>query len=145
MSSDLVLSRVAESFARQGLMTHFGARLLEGRDGRCVIEVPAKTQLLQQHGFFHAGVASAIADTAAGYAALSLMPGDASVLTVEFKINLIAPADGELLRATGSVIRSGRTITATSARVEAVRSGEIVHCAEFLGTMIAYHRAETRV
>jgi uncharacterized protein (TIGR00369 family) len=142
MSSNPVLPRVAESFARQGLMKHLGALLVEARDGRCVIEVPASKHLSQQHGFFHAGVASAIADTAAGYAALSLMAEDASVLTVEFKINLVAPADGELLRATGNVIRAGRTISATSARVEVIRRGRAVHCAEFLGTMIAHRRPD---
>jgi uncharacterized protein (TIGR00369 family) len=97
-------------------MKCLGATLIEARDGRCVIEVRADPRLSQQHGFFHAGVTSAIADTAAGYAALSLITEDASVLTVEFKISLIAPADGELLRATGTVIRSGRTITAANAR-----------------------------
>ena len=143
ISPAAVLPRIARSFSRQGLMKHLGATLIEARDGRCVIEVSADGRLSQQHGFFHAGVTSAIADTAAGYAALSLMPEDASVLTVEFKINLIAPADGELLRASGRVIRSGRTITAATARVAVVRGNRIVHCAEFLGTMIARQGAES--
>lgn len=138
MNDGPVLGRVAESFGQQGLMKHLGAILVEARDGRCVIEVPASGSLTQQHGFFHAGVTSAIADTAAGYAALTLMPEDASVLTVEFKISLVAPADGDVLRATGSVIRSGRTLTTATARVEAVRGGRARHCAEFLGTMTVY-------
>ena len=128
--------RVAESFARQGLMRHLGARLVEANSGRCVIEVESAGELTQQHGFFHAGVSSAIADTASGYAALSLMPEDASVLTVEFKINLLNPADGALLRATAQVLKPGRTLMVVSASVDVVKGKEVRRCAEFLGTMI---------
>lgn len=135
MTEARILQRVADSFNRQGLMRHLGAELVEAKDGRCVIEVRAHPGTTQQHGFFHAGVSSAIADTAAGYAAFSLMPDDASVLTIEFKISLIAPADGDLLRATAQVLRPGRTVMSVSARVEAVRDGRSVHCAELLGSM----------
>ena len=135
-ASERTAGRVGESFARQGLMQHLGAELVEVADGRCVIEVRHRPELTQQHGFFHAGISAAIADTASGYAAYSLMPEDASVLTVEFKINLISPADGELLRATATVRKAGRTLTVVSTTVEVEKGGEVTLCAEFLGTMM---------
>lgn len=128
-------ARVAESFARQGFMRNLGARLVEGSQGRCVIETDWSEGLTQQHGYFHAGVTAAIADSAAGYAAFSLMPEDASVLTVEYKINLINPADGERLRATGVVIKPGRTLMVARATVEAIRGDRAVQCGEFLATV----------
>src|SRR5439155_20844066 len=85
-------SRVRESFARQGLMKHFGAELAELGPGRAEIRVPFRTELTQQHGYFHAGVSGAIADSACGYAAYTLMPADSSVLTVEYKMNQIGRA-----------------------------------------------------
>jgi uncharacterized protein (TIGR00369 family) len=89
--------RVRESFQRQGLMQHPGAELMAVRAGDCEIRVQFRQELTQQHGYFHAGVTSAIADTASGYAAYSLMPADHSVLTVEYKINLVAPTAGDML------------------------------------------------
>ena len=103
-------SRVRESFARQGLMKHFGAELAELGPGRAEIRVPFRTELTQQHGYFHAGVSGAIADSACGYAAYTLMPADSSVLTVEYKMNLLAPAEGEKLMARARVLRSGKTL-----------------------------------
>jgi uncharacterized protein (TIGR00369 family) len=103
-------SAVRESFAKQGLMGLFGAWLLDVAPGRVTIEVPLGPRLTQQHGAFH-GVIGAIADSAGGYAALSLMPADSDVVTVEYKINFMRSATGPLLRATGEVIRPGRTIT----------------------------------
>lgn len=103
--------RVRESFGRQGFMAHLGARLLSVAPGRVEIEVDHSGDLTQQHGFFHAGVTSAIADSAGGYAGFTLFPPNSSVLTVEFKMNLIAPAAGTTLRAAGQVVRSGRTLT----------------------------------
>ena len=128
--------RCKESFDRQGLMRLIGAELVEVRDGRAVIEVPYREGLTQQHGYFHAGVVSSIADTASGYAAFSVMPADSSVLTVEFKINLINPAAGERLRAEAKVLKAGRTLVIVSATVFGVNDGEATPCAEFLGTMI---------
>ncbi len=92
-------ARVRASFGRQGIMELIGARLTRVEPGLVEIELPFRADLTQQHGFFHAGITSTIADSAGGYAAYSLMPDGASVLTTEFKINLLAPADGELLRA----------------------------------------------
>jgi uncharacterized protein (TIGR00369 family) len=102
--------RVRESFLRQGLMQHLGAELAALRAGECEIRVPFRNELAQQHGYFHAGVTAAIADSACGYSAYSLMPADCSVLTVEYKINLVAPADGESLIARARVVRSGKTL-----------------------------------
>jgi uncharacterized protein (TIGR00369 family) len=128
--------RVAESFPRQGLMTGYGARLVEAGEGRCVIEVEWNNRLTQQHGFFHAGVTTALCDSAAGYAALTTMAEGADVLSVEFKINLMAPADGQRLRAVGEVVRRGRTLVVVRATAFAIKDGRETPCAEFLGTMM---------
>jgi len=87
-------TRVRASFGRQGIMQLIGAELTRVEPGLATIELPYRATLTQQHGFFHAGMTSTIADSAAGYAAYSLFPAASSVLTVEFKINLVAPADG---------------------------------------------------
>ena len=107
------------SFARQGLMTHLGAELVEVGAGTCAISCRPRPELSQQHGYVHAGVVAAIADSAAGYAAMSLTPEGSEVLTVEFKLNLLAPAAGDLLIARGAVLRAGRTLTVCEARVAA--------------------------
>jgi uncharacterized protein (TIGR00369 family) len=109
---------VRESFARVGLMGTLGAWLVEIKPGLVTIEVTHNKRLSQQQGFFHGGVIGAIADSAGGYAALSLMPEKSDVVTVEYKINFMRPALGPLLRATGTVIRAGRSITV--ARVDCV-------------------------
>lgn len=129
-------ARAAESFARQGLMTGYGARLIAAGEGRCVIEADWRDDLTQQHGFFHAGVTTALCDSAAGYAALTTMADGADVMSVEFKINLIAPADGERLRAMAEVVRSGRTLVVVRATAFAIKNGRETACAEFLGTMM---------
>ncbi len=115
--------RIRDSFARQGLMAHLGAELLEVRRGRVRIGLPFAPSLTQQHGFFHAGGTSAIADSAGGYAGLSVFPDDSSVLTVEFKINLLAPARGERLEAVGKVLKAGRTLTICQLEVFAFDGG----------------------
>jgi len=129
-------ARCKESFDRQGLMTLFGARLVEAAEGRAVIEVPYREDLTQQHGYFHGGVVAAIADNACGYAAYTTMPADSSVLTVEFKINLMNPAAGDLLRAEARVCKAGRTLVVAAATVEVIRDGKAVTCGEMLGTFI---------
>ena len=92
-------------------MATLGARLSDVRAGEVVIELPFREDLVQQHGFVHAGVVSSVTDSACGYAALTLMDPGAAVLTVEFKINLLAPAVGDSFRAVGRVVRAGRTLT----------------------------------
>jgi uncharacterized protein (TIGR00369 family) len=129
-------ARVRASFARQGIMTLIGAALARVEPGLVEITVPFRPDLTQQHGFFHAGVTSTIGDSAGGYAAFSLFPADASVLTTEFKINLLAPADGERLRAVGRVIKPGRTLTVCEVDVFAVKAGREKPCAKLLQTLI---------
>ncbi|MCG5214872.1 PaaI family thioesterase [Streptosporangium sp. KLBMP 9127] len=104
-------ARIRASFERQGLMRHLGARLSEIRAGHVQIVLPSRPEVTQQHGYIHAGATSAIADSAGGYAALTLFPGTAEVLTVEYKINLLAPAAGDHLEAVGTVVKAGRTLT----------------------------------
>lgn len=116
--------RIRASFARQGLMTTLGARLDKVAPGLVEIVMRPAAAIAQQHGFVHAGALSAIADTAAGYAALSLMPPGRGVLTVELKINLLAPARGERVRARGRVVKAGRTLTLAQADVFAESGGE---------------------
>jgi uncharacterized protein (TIGR00369 family) len=104
--------------------------------GNVVIELPFRADLTQQHGFIHAGIISTIADSACGYAAFTLMPPDAAVLTVEFKINLLAPARGERFIARARVVRSGRTLSTCAADVVAVEHGEARLAATMLATVM---------
>ena len=129
-------SRIRESFARQGLMKHLGARLAELGPGHAEIGVPFRAELTQQHGYFHAGVSGAVADSACGYAAYTLMPADCSVLTVEYKINLLAPAHGEELIARARVVRSGKTMKICAADVYVRKDGVELHCATMLATIM---------
>ncbi|MCL6640956.1 MAG: PaaI family thioesterase [Candidatus Rokubacteria bacterium] len=129
--------RVRESFARQTIMKTIGAGLVRVAPGEVDIELPFRDDLCQQHGFLHAGVVTAIADSACGYAALSLMPPSAAVLTVEFKVNLLTPARGDRFVARGRVVRPGRTLTVCSADVVAVGDGRERPVAAMLTTMMA--------
>lgn len=115
--------RIRASFARQTLMQTFGARLTALGPGRCEIAAPILPLALQQHGAGHAGLTFALGDSAAGYAALTLMPPEGEVMTVEMKINLMAPALGEELVATGRVLRAGKRLTVVTAEVEARDAG----------------------
>src|SRR3954451_19244025 len=115
-----VRARVQQSFERQGVMEHLGARISYIGVGEVCIDLPSRTEVTQQHGYFHAGATSAIADSAGGYAAFTLFPEDSSVLTVEYKINLLAPAEGDYLEAVGTVLQSGRTLTVCNLEVFAV-------------------------
>lgn len=119
-----VAARIRDSFDRQGLMAHLGARVTHIAPGRVHITLPSRPEVTQQHGYFHAGATSTIADSAGGYAALTLFPADSEVLTVEYKINLLAPALGEHIEAVGTVLRSGRTLTVCQLEVFGLREGE---------------------
>lgn len=123
-ASDAVVSRVQDSFARQGLMRLLGAELTEVAPGRVRIALANRPELSQQHGYVHAGATSAIADSAGGYAGLTLMPATSDVLTVEYKLNLLAPAAGDRLEATGTVLKSGRTLTVCQLEVHAISDDE---------------------
>jgi uncharacterized protein (TIGR00369 family) len=129
-------AKVRDSFARQMVMETIGASISALRPGFCEIELPYRRDLCQQHGFLHAGITTTIADSAAGYAAYSLMPPGASVLTVEFKVNLMAPAAGERFFARGTVIKPGRTLTVVEAEVVAVEKGAEKSIAQMLATMM---------
>ncbi len=129
-------ARVRDSFARQGAMALIGARLERVEPGAVDIAVDFRPEVSQQHGFFHGGIVGTIADSAGGYAAFSLMPDDATVLTVEYKINLIAPADGERLIARGRVIKPGRTLTVAHVDVYVHRDGHDHNCATMLQTLM---------
>ena len=129
-------ARVKASFAQQSLMTTLNAELLDLAPGRCTIRSTYREGLGQQHGFFHAGVASAIGDSACGYAAYTLFPPDTDVLSAEFKINLLAPARGRELVATAEVVRLGRRLSVCLARIEVdpeTAGGRL--CAIMLATM----------
>jgi uncharacterized protein (TIGR00369 family) len=128
--------RVRDSFLRQGLMKHLGAELVSLEPGGAEIHVPFRPELTQQHNYFHAGVTGAIADSACGYAAYTLMPRDSSVLTVEYKMNLLAPAEGDRLIARARVVRSGKTLKICSADVFVRKSGAENHCATMLSTVM---------
>ena len=117
-------------------MRHLGARLTELKPGMAELRTRYREELTQQHGYFHAGVSGSLADVACGYAAYTLMPEDSSVLTVEYKINLLAPAEGEELIVRARVMRSGRTLKICTADVFAKRGETETHCATMLSTMM---------
>lgn len=116
-------ARVRESFAKQGAMALIGAELDAVEPGWCSISIVPRASLSQQHGYVHAGIVSTIVDSAGGYAGYTLFPEDSSVLTVEFKLNLLAPAAGERLVAQGFVVKPGRTLVITRGEVHAERAG----------------------
>lgn len=136
--------RVRDSFSRQAFMRYLDASLTKIEPGFCEIRMPYRQELTQQHGFFHAGAAAAIVDSACGYAAFSLMPADASVLTVEYKINLLSPGRGEFLIARGLVVRSGRTLTVCRGEAFGVTNGEETRSIESLSTIMALVGREDR-
>lgn len=135
---------VRDSFARQGFMRTIGAELAHVAPGLVEIAMPYAEAVAQQHGYFHGGAMGAIADSAAGYAGFSLMPAGASVLTVEYKMNIVAPGRGERLIARGQVIRPGRTLTVARADVVAVADGAETLCATVLQTLMCLAGAAHR-
>ncbi len=123
MNTDLQ-KRIRDSFARQTVMTTVGASITRVEPGEVDIELPFRSDLIQQHGFYHAGVVTMIVDTACGYAALTRMPASAAVLTVEYKVNFLSPASGEKLIARGRVLKPGRTLTVCFGEVHAFADGK---------------------
>ncbi len=136
MPDPAILPRIQASFDRQTMMRTFGATMLAAADGRCVIRAPILPTVRQQQGAAHAALAFGLGDSAAGYAALTLLPEEFEVMTVEMKINLLAPAVGEALEATGEVMRSGRRITVVRAEVVALDGEHRRSVALLQGTMI---------
>jgi uncharacterized protein (TIGR00369 family) len=129
-------ARVRASFGRQAAMKLIGATLARVEPGLAAIELPYRADLTQQHGLIHGGITAMIADSAAGYAAYSLFPAASSILTVEFKINLVAPADGERLVATGRAKKPGRTLTICDFEVVAHKGASATVCAVGLETLM---------
>ena len=117
-------------------MAYLGAELITVKPGYVEIAAAFRPELSQQHGFFHAGIVATVADSAGGYASYTLFPAEAGVLTVEFKLNLMAPADGERIVAAGHVVRSGRTITVAQFDVHVEKGGRRTHCATGLQTIM---------
>ena len=133
---------IAGTLSKQSLMDTLGASLTEAVEGRVVIEMPYRSSITQQDGYAHAGAIAAIADSACGYSALTLLPASRHVLTVEFKINLMAPAIGETFIAEGTVIRSGRTLSVCRAEVTAVKGSARTAVASMQATIFAMDRAD---
>lgn len=129
--------RVRGSFARQRVMKLFGASLVGVSPGCVEISLPFREDLTQQHGFLHAGVVTAIADSACGYAALTLMPPETAVLTVEYKVNLLSPASGSAFLARGRVTKPGHTLTVCHADVVVGPTGNEKLVATMLATMMS--------
>jgi uncharacterized protein (TIGR00369 family) len=135
-------ARVRQSFAKQRVMETIGARLTRVAPGEVDVELPFGEALTQQHGFIHAGILATVLDSACGYAAFTLMPADAGVLSIEFKVNLLAPAHGERIRVRGRVVRAGRTISVAQADAFAVREGHERHCTTMIATLMTVTGSE---
>lgn len=129
-------AKVEASFARQAFLATIGAHMTALEPGRCTLELPTRADLCQQHGFVHAGATTTLADTAAGYAAFSLMPAGSAVLTTEFKVNLLSPAKGDKLVARAEVLKPGRTLIVVRSDVYGVEGGKETLVATMLATMI---------
>lgn len=136
---DEYAEKVRESFNRQAIMKTVNATISSVTPGRVEIEFPFQANLTQQHGFIHAGIVSTVLDSACGYAAFSLMPEEAAVLTIEFKVNLLLPAQGERFRAVGLVQKSGRTISVTEGELYAQSNGAEKLVATMTGTILAIY------
>ena len=130
---------VSTSFNKQSAMRLIRAAMPLIEHGRTEIHIPHWDGIEQQHGFVHGGVVGMIADSAAGYAAMTMVPASASVLTVEYKMNLVTPADGEKLIARGEVVRPGRTLIITKAEVFAIKDGKENLCALMQQTIMVMH------
>jgi len=131
--------RSRSSFARQGAMALIGAQIIDVRPGYCAIAIAPRPEITQQHGYVHAGIVGAIVDSAGGYAGYTLFPEDSSVLTVEFKLNLLAPAAGDRLVAQGHVVKPGRTLAITRGEVFAEADGKRTLVALMQQTLIVMH------
>jgi uncharacterized protein (TIGR00369 family) len=134
--------RVRASFARQRVMSTLGAVLTRVEAGAVEIALPYRADLTQQHGFIHAGVVATILDSACGYAAFSLMPADVAVLTVEYKINLLRPAEGDRVLARARVLRAGKTLTVCAGDAFTERDGSERVVATMLATVTAVPERE---
>jgi uncharacterized protein (TIGR00369 family) len=136
------VAKVRRSFERQKIMALLGAELVSVAPGEVEIALRYRDDLTQQHGYLHAGALATVADSAGGYAGFSLMPAGSSVLSVEFKLHLLAPADGERVVARGRVVRPGRTLTVTELEVEVAKDGASRRCAWGTQTLMCVTRPD---
>jgi uncharacterized protein (TIGR00369 family) len=137
-------ARVRDSFSRQPFMAYIGASIEVVEPGYVEVHLRYSKDLTQQHGFIHGGVLATIADNAAGYAAFTLMAADASVLTVEYKLNILRPGQGEKMVAKAKVIKPGRNLTIVDSDVYALRDNEEVMCVTSIQTLMALPGREDR-
>jgi uncharacterized protein (TIGR00369 family) len=133
-----IFERVTNSFESQSMMKTLGARIHKVEKGKVIIEAPILPSSLQQQGYGHAGLTFSIGDSAAGYSALTMLPEDHEVMTAEIKINLLAPADGEMLRAEGCVVKSGKRLVVVTSEIYALKDGQTKLIAIMQGTMIPF-------
>jgi uncharacterized protein (TIGR00369 family) len=140
-AADSADARVRASFAKQTIMATLGASVASVKKGEVEIVLPFSDRILQQHGFIHAGAIATIADSACGYAALSVMPDDAAVLTTEFKIHLLSPAKGDRIRAVGRVVRAGKKLVITIGDVFAEDGGKSKQVALITASMMVVETA----
>ncbi len=133
-----MVERVTNSFESQSMMKTLGARIHKVEKGKVIIEAPILPSSLQQQGYGHAGLTFSIGDSAAGYSALTMLPEDHEVMTAEIKINLLAPADGEMLRAEGCVVKSGKRLVVVTSEIYALKDGQTKLIAIMQGTMIPF-------
>jgi uncharacterized protein (TIGR00369 family) len=138
-ADNAIVDRIGQSFERQSIMRMLGATLGRVEAGEVEIALPFRTELAQQHGYVHAGVIATIADSACGYACLTLMPPETEVLSIEFKINMLAPATGDLV-ARAKALRSGKTISVARADVFSLQDGKEKLVAAMQGTMMRADR-----
>ncbi len=135
MTSKMV-DRITRSFESQSMMKTLGARIHKIEKGKVIIEAPILPSTLQQQGYGHAGLTFSIGDSAAGYSALTMLPEGQEVMTAEIKINLLAPADGELLRAEGKVVKPGKRLVVVTSEINALKDGQTKLIAIIQATMV---------
>ena len=134
--TDKMVDRITRSFESQSMMKTLGARIHKIEKGKVIIEAPILPSTLQQQGYGHAGLTFSIGDSAAGYSALTLLPEGQEVMTAEIKINLLAPADGELLRAKGKVVKLGKRLVVVTSEINALKDGKTKLIAIIQATMV---------
>ena len=131
-----MVERITRSFESQSMMKTLGARIHKVEKGKVIIEAPLLPSALQQQGYGHAGLTFSIGDSAAGYSALTMLPDDQEVMTAEIKINLLAPSDGELLRAEGKVVKPGKRLVVVTTEIYDIKDGQTKLIAIMQGTMV---------
>ncbi|WP_417840476.1 PaaI family thioesterase [Terasakiella sp.] len=135
--SENYVELVQKAFDTQGFMKYLGVEIAELRPGYCELHLPFKPELDQHHGYFHGGVIGSLADVSGGFAGFSLLPEGQAMLTVEYKLNIIAPGAGDFLKGVGRVVKAGRTLTVTEIDVFGVRDGIETQCATAIQTLMA--------